>query len=286
MEDFDKLWNYSDPAGTEVKFKEVLKDLSPEKDRSAFLQLQTQIARTYGLRYLFDEAQALLNEVEQQLPAVHELAHVRYHLERGRTFNSAHKTEDATIHFKQAKEIAEQLAEDFYSIDAIHMLAIAAPLEESIRLNEAGIILAESSKNERAKNWLGPFYNNLGWSYFDSGQYEKALSVFLRSLKWREDKKSEQGIFIAKWAVARALRALNRLDDALKIQLGLFEESVSIAKPDGFVHEELGELFLLKNDKLKSSFHFEKAYGLLSEDKYLQQNEKDRLERIQKLAHQ
>ena len=283
MEDFDALWNMRDPAVTEIKFKEVLA-ASERKDTNYLLQLQTQIARTYSLRALFTEAHYLLDTVEKHLTSTTELAQLRYHLERGRTFNSSGKKAEATTHFQRARQIAEKLNEDFYAIDAIHMLAIAAPPAEAIRLNEAGILLAEQSKDSRAKNWLGPFYNNLGWAWFDGGQFEKALSIFLRSLQYRESQNSAYEIQIAKWCVARTLRALGRNEDALKIQLGLFEESTTSGNPDGYIHEELGELFLLKHDLLKYPFHFEKAYELLLEDKLLQVREPGRIERIKRLA--
>ena len=284
MEDFDKLWNYNDVPATEAKFKEILA-ASSEKDAPYLLQLHTQIARTYSLRAMFAEAHYLLDAVEKHLSTPSNLAHVRYHLERGRTFNSSGEKAQAKAHFELAQKIAEELNEDFYAIDAIHMLAIAAPPAEAIRINEEGVIKAENSTDPRAKNWLGPFYNNLGWGYFDNGEYEKALSVFLRSLQYRESKTSPREIFIAKWCVARALRALGRIDDALKIQLGLFEESVTTGLPnDGYVHEELGEIFLIKNERLKYPFHFEKAYELLSTDKLLVQSEPARLERIKQLA--
>ena len=283
MEDFDKLWNYNDIAGTELKFKELLA-ASAQKELSYQLQLQTQIARTFSLRGLFAEAHTTLDSVSKHLPAANGIAHLRYHLERGRAYNSAGKKEEAKAHFEKAKTIAEELNEDFYLVDAIHMLAIIAPLNESIILHQHGIIKAEGSQNESARNWLGALYNNLGWSYFDAGEYEKALSVFLRSLQWRESKNSAPEIFLAKWCIARTLRALNRVDDALKIQLALFEESTTTGTPDGYVHEELGELFLMKHDQLKFPFHFEKAYELLATDRYLQQTEPARLERIKRLA--
>lgn len=283
MEDFDRLWNYNDVAGTELKFKELLVT-GAEKELSYKLQLQTQIARTYSLRGLFTEAHNMLDAVLNQLAEVNGIAHIRYHLERGRTFNSSGKKVEAKQEFEQAKAIAEELNEDFYLVDAIHMLAIIAPPNESILLHQHGIIKAESSQNEGARNSLGALYNNLGWSYFDAGEYEKALSVFLRSLQWRESKNSVPEIFLAKWCIARTLRALKRVDDALKIQLALFEESTTTGNPDGYVHEELGELFLLKHDQLKFPFHFEKAYELLATDRYLQQTEPARLERIKRLA--
>lgn len=283
MEDFDALWNYSDPAATAIKFKEVLAG-SAGKSTSYILQLQTQLARTNSLRALFDEAHAILDEVEKQLPATADVATVRYHLERGRTFNSSGKKAEARAQFELAEKISDELKDEGYLLDALHMLAIVAPHEEAILIQQKALIRAEEAVTPRGKGWLGPLYNNLGWSYFDLGEYEKALSIFLRSLQWRESKKSVPEIFIAKWCVARALRALNRIDDALTIQLALFEESTTTGHPDGYVHEELGELFLLKQDNLKYPFHFEKAYELLSKDKYLQSNETPRLERIKKLA--
>ncbi len=286
MTNFDSLWNYGDLAGTEQKFKTYFDENGPAMDLSQRLQLLTQIARTYSLRHMFDEAHEVLNEVEKQLPATPDVAIARYHLERGRSFNSSGKKAEAQKHFEQARDMAQQLQEDYYTIDAMHMLAIVAqPVPDLANsINEQCIILAENSSNPGSKNWLGSLYNNLAWGYFDKGEYDKALSVFLRALKWYEDRKIPGDVFIAKWTVARTLRAQNKLDDALKIQLGLFEEAVATGHTDGYVHEELGELYLLKNDPLKAPFHFEKAYELLSQDKGLQKFEPARLERMKTLS--
>lgn len=79
---FDSLWNYSDPAGTELKFREILDNNNTLSDLSYHLQLLTQIARTYSLRRMFSEAHGLLDEVREALPNAPDLALVRYHLER------------------------------------------------------------------------------------------------------------------------------------------------------------------------------------------------------------
>ena len=284
MTQYDKLWNYSQPAETETKVREALQQTSPEKDLSEHLQLLTQLARTQSLQRKFNEAHIILDEVAPQLTEEQNTEHIRYFLERGRTFNSAGDKRNAEVCFRSALDIAQNLNEDFYAIDAMHMLAIISPPEIAVGINEEALLFTENSEQERAKNWLGSLYNNLGWSYFDKGECEKALSIFLRALKWREEKNQPQETFIAKWCVARALRALNRLDDALKVQLALFEESVETGQTDGYVHEELGELFLLKNDKMKSTFHFEKAYELLSADPFLAQNERPRLDRLKELS--
>ena len=284
MTQYDKLWNYNQPAETETKFREALQETSPEKDLSEHLQLLTQLARTQSLQRKFNEAHIILDEVAPQLTEEQNTEHIRYFLERGRTFNSAGDKRNAEVCFRSALDIAQNLNEDFYAVDAMHMLAIISPPDLAVSINEEALLFAENSEQERAKNWLGSLYNNLGWSYFDKGEHEKALSIFLRALKWRQEKNQPHETFIAKWCVARALRALNRLDDALKVQLALFEEAVETGQTDGYVHEELGELFLLKKDKMKSTFHFEKAYELLSADPHLAQNERPRLDRMKELS--
>lgn len=283
MTEFDKLWNYNDPAATEVKFREALATLSPKYNLSEYLQLQTQIARTYSLRGMFTEAHALLDEVEKNLPATANVAQVRYYLERGRAFNSGGEKQKAKEQFLLAKNAAIELREDFYAVDAVHMLAIAAPPNEAIALNEQGVIMAESSNQERARNWLGALYNNLAWAYFDKGEFEKALSIFLRAVKWREEKKQVRETFIAKWCVGRTLRALNKPDQALTIQLALLEEMVETDMPDGYVYEELGELYLAKNEEVyKMYFGF--AYNVLSKDTWLAEKEQPRLQRMKDLS--
>jgi tetratricopeptide (TPR) repeat protein len=283
MKDFDTLWNYSDPAATEIKFREVLASYQPVADLSIYLQLQTQIARTYSLRAMFQEAHALLDTVLPLLPATPGASHVRYHLERGRTFNSSGNKADAGKHFEQAYQVSTYLKEDFYAVDALHMLAIIAPPDQAIIWNEEAIRYAEAAGQERAKNWLGSLYNNLAWSYFDKQAYEKALDIFMRALQWRQNKKSAPEIFMAKWSVARTLRALGRIEEALVMQQALLHEMTLAGKPDGYVYEELGELCLITGNPACPSY-FQSAYNELSKDHWFAANEAVRLQRLKELA--
>lgn len=289
MQPFDKLWDYNNPAETEARFRSLLNEYPENKDKGAYLQLLTQLARTYSLRRMFTEAHDLLNEVKEKLGISSGVEHIRYHLERGRTYNSAGKNQEAKAEFEQAKLLAVELKEDFYAIDAIHMLAIISAPLESVELNKQALLVAEESTQERAKGWIGSLFNNLGWGYFDLGQYELALSIFLRALKWRQDQAAIQGketspdIIIAKWTVARTLRALNRIDEAITIQLGLLEELIKAETSDGYVYEELGELYLLKGEEIHKMY-FQFAYNELSKDIWLAANEQARLNRMKELA--
>ncbi|MBK7148819.1 MAG: tetratricopeptide repeat protein [Bacteroidetes bacterium] len=262
---------------------ELLRESSPETDLNYHLQLLTQIARTHSLRRNFAEAHQQLDEVEKLLPAPPITAYVRYHLERGRTFNSAGDKQEASAHFEKAESIAQALQEDFYRVDALHMMAIASPAVDSMKLNERAIQVAEASKDERTKNWLGSLYNNLGWSYFDLGNYEQALRIFLRALQWRESKNQAAETFLAKWCVARTLRAMGKIEEAIKIQLALLEEVIESENADGYVYEELAELHLLKKDDT-CKMYFQFAYNELSKDAWLTTHEPQRIERLKQLA--
>ena len=57
--------------------------------------------------------------------------------------------------------------------------------------------------------WLGSLFNNIGWDYFDAGEYEVALNWFERALVEREKRPEEPTrIEHARDAVEEARRML------------------------------------------------------------------------------
>jgi tetratricopeptide (TPR) repeat protein len=282
LPDFDSLWDYSNPDQAEIKFREIL--LQIPENNPAFLELLTQIARTQGLQRKFDEAHQTLDQVEMVLDENSSRAQVRYLLERGRVFNSSGHTNEARLFFEQALDLAKQLGEDSYAVDAIHMLAIIAPPESSLTLNLQAIQLAESSGQEKARNWLGSLYNNMGWSYHDMGDYESALKIFEKAEAFRRSKGSVNEIRIATWCIARTLRSLNRVEEALSKQLALKAELESAGETDGYVFEEIGECLLALNRENEAHPYFAKAYEVLSQDEFLVEQEPDRIARLKELG--
>ena len=157
--DFDSLWDYSHPDKTEAKFGEVILQIA--EDNPLHLELLTQIARAQGLQRKFDKAHQTLDHVQKLLGEHSSRARIRYLLERGRVHNSSGHPEEAHPFFEQALELSKQLLEDFYAVDAIHMLAIAASPEESLALNLEAIKMAESSSQEKHK---------IGWARYTTIQ--------------------------------------------------------------------------------------------------------------------
>ena len=284
--DFDHLWNYNDPAGTEEKFRALVPQAEAGDDRSYHAQLLTQIARTYSLQRQFDKAHQTLDHVETMLTDDLETARIRYLLERGRTFNSSKHPHQARPLFLEAWERAKTAHEDFYAVDAAHMLGIVETGAAALDWNLQAIAYAEQSDSSRARGWLGSLYNNTGWTYHDLGEYEKALDLFERAVILRQEQGNPDKLRIARWCVGRCLRSLGRNDEALEIQLALLKESEQTGEPDAYTHEELGELYLLAGETEKARPHFAAAYADLSQDPWLTENEPARIARLKELIEE
>ena len=281
--DFDSLWDYSHPDKTEEKFRETILQI-PEDD-SAHLELLTQISRAQGLQRKFDRAHQTLDQVERRLSDYPSRARVRYLLERGRVFNSSGRPEQARPFFEQALDSAKQINEDFYAVDAIHMLAIVAPPDQSLALNLDAIRIAEASSQEKAQNWLGSLYNNTGWSYHDLGNYETALEIFEKGEAWQRSMGRVTQTRIATWTVARTLRSLNRVEEALSKQMALKEDLDSSGEEDdGYLSEEIGECLVALNRLDEARPYFASAYDKLSKDEWLMEQEPARLARLKELG--
>lgn len=285
LPDFDSLWNYNNPAETEQKFKDLIPVALKSDNKDYYLQLMTQIARTQGLQRKFDEAHTTLNAVEKELNPKTHVAEIRYFLERGRVFNSSKKPAEALPLFVKAFQLSETHHQDNFAVDAAHMVAIAElSAEKQMEWNLKALAVAEKSKDEKAKNWLGSLYNNMGWTYHDSGKFDEALNIFKKALIFRESKGEPSSIRIAKWSIARTYRSLKNYNEALKIQLSLESEFDKLPEKDGYVFEELGELYLAQSKTDLSKKYFALAYNELSKDEWLKANEATRLQRIKELA--
>ncbi|HZR40974.1 MAG TPA: tetratricopeptide repeat protein [Ktedonobacteraceae bacterium] len=287
--DFDALWDYQHLDQTEAAFRQLLPQAERTHDRSYYLQLLTQIARTQGLQRNFAEAHKTLDQVKDQLRPELMLPTIRYLLERGRVFNSSGQPTEAQTWFQQAWELArihEEAA--FFAVDAAHMLAIvASSFEDKIAWNIKALQYAEEATDERAHAWCGSLYNNLGWTYHDQGEYERALEYFQKALQWQQAHGTAREIRIARWCIGRTLRSLQRTAEALALQQELLAEwEKSGEEQDGYVFEELAECLLILGRTSESQPYFAQAYDKLCQDPWLVAQEKERLHRLKQLSQE
>ncbi len=284
LPDFDALWNYSEPAETEAKFREILPLAESSGDRNYLLELLTQIARTQGLQRKFDDAHATLDTVEQQLPEASPRVRVRYLLERGRVFNSSRNRPQARPHFLESWELGSTIGEEALAVDAAHMMGIIEPGEESVAWNLRAMEMAEASSDPDARRWLGSLLNNLGWTFHDRGEYERSLELFEKALAFRLEHEDEESIRIARWCVARTLRSLARIEEALALQRQLLALIERKKQKGPYIYEEMAECLYALGQAEEATPFFGRAYDALSEDPWFVENNPERLQRLKELG--
>ena len=191
--------------------------------------------------------------------------------------------EDARPLFLQALDLAVRSKEDVYAVDAAHMMAIVEPTEKQLQWNLKALAIAESSEDERARRWKGSLYNNIGWTYFDQGQYEEALFMFEKALRFREEQGDPVNIRVARWSVAKVLRMMGHTEEALEIQQQLFQEYEAAGQRSGYVYEEIAECMMAVGREQEAQGWFAAAYEELSRDPWVA-NEHERLNRLKELG--
>lgn len=288
VSDFDQLWDYSNPAESERRFDQLL-PAAVAGDPVVYLQILTQIARAQGLQRQFDRAHRTLDFVETALTDTDDTASanvvvIRYLLERGRVYNSEGKRPFARPFFVRAWEKAQAAGEDFYAVDAAHMLGIIEAPDTQLLWNERALELALLSPDPRAQRWCGSLYNNIGWTYHAQGDMLKALVTFERALLWQQQHGTPREVRIARWCIGRTLRSLNRIEEALALQRALLAEIETLHEQDGYIHEEIAECLLALGQAHIARPHFAAAHAHLSADAWFAANEPDRLLRMKQLS--
>ena len=279
--DIQALWDFGDAARSEERFRAAL--ASAVGDDA--LSLQTQIARTYGLRSRFADAHALLDRIAPELERAGPEPKVRALLERGRAFRSAGQAERAGPLFRQAVDAAVAARLETLAVDAMHMAALVEPgLDGQLAWNRRALAYAQRAEDPAARRWDATLANNIGVALHEAGRHAEALESFRTALAARERLGQPGGIRVAHWMIAWTLRALKRHDEALTILMRLDREFAALGAPDGFVFEEIGENLLAQGDAAGAKPWFAKAHAVLSQDESLDRPDAARLARLLALS--
>jgi tetratricopeptide (TPR) repeat protein len=278
---FRELWNFDDLDGSEARFRTALVEESSQMGRAEIL---TQLARVEGLRGAFDEGERLIEEAEV-LAGANETALTRIDLERGRLRRSSGNSPAALPLFVSAFERARVAGEFQLAADAAHMAALASANDEDFRSwTQRGIDLVESA-DPSDRYWVGPLLNNLGWHHYEADRYEDALDSFRRALDERErDPTNRQGIEIALYCVAKALRALGRAAEGLPLLERAVFSAEENGRPDPWIHEELSETYTVLGREGDAREHAEEALRLFPDADPGFAAESDRANRLRKIA--
>lgn len=273
--ELDDLWDFSDPVKSEIAFRDRLDSLS---DPDQIDECRTQLARSLGIQRRFAEADAELDRVNISSASL--VVQVREKLERGRIRNSSGDKVAARPYFIRAFEIAESWGLDVLAIDAAHMVAIVEETaEKQLHWNNIALAISGKSDQPRAKKWRASLLNNVGWTYHDTAEYDRALQCFQEARSLREENGQADQERIARWCIARCLRSLARFEEALAMQHDIEGQDSS-----GYTEEEIGECLLALGRAEESKSYFAKAFQRLRGDAWFAKNETKRLSRLESLS--
>ena len=250
------LWDFNDLETSEARFRALLAAETTDAGRAEVL---SQLARVESLRANYEECDMLLDEAEALGGA-----EVRVLLERGRRARSSGQAGAGRPQFEQAFELARQSGDDVLAVDAAHMIAIVDDVEA---WTTRGVEIAASSDDPGVRYWLGPLYNNLGWSRYEAGDTARALEAFELALASRErDDPRPYPVEIARYAVGKALRAAGRADEAVAALEQCVAWATGAGVEDDYFHEELAEDYAALGRDAEASEQARRALALLRED--------------------
>jgi len=263
--DLQALWDFSQPQLSEQRFVAAMAGATADER----LILQTQIARSHGLRRDFVRARAILAELQAQLAGASPEAQTRYQLELGRTFASGAHTEPppsaddlqaARRCYLRAHELARAARLDDLAIDALHMMVfVDTEPEQQLAWNRRALALMVGSDQPAARRWEGSLRHNLAYALQLQGEHEAALQEFRLSRAAYERAGRSRNVAIADWMIARTLRQLGRLNEALSLQQQLERTADAAGRPDRYVYEELELLHRALGDEAQASRYGDKA---------------------------
>ncbi|KAK7000707.1 hypothetical protein R3P38DRAFT_3055491 [Favolaschia claudopus] len=231
---FNDLWEEAD-VPTKL-FEALLADETNPLSPSMRAEALTQLARCQGLSSESDTAHATLDSIPLEDRPAGSTAQPRWLLEKGRVLRSSGKAQDPETKacFLAAYDEAE---EDFYKVDAAHMLAIidpkGAPAGATPGETWASVALkiAQASANPNTQAWAASLLHNSAWDAMDAGKPQDALALFKEAREMREiacEKnslaKNKQTYRVSRWSVARALRECGQNQEAYDIQRILWDE--------------------------------------------------------------
>jgi tetratricopeptide (TPR) repeat protein len=225
----DRLWDFSDPALSESRFREAADDV--ESTAHIRAAMATQLARAIGIQGRVDDALAVLDAVEDGARraangevadvelADAELAEVRARvaLERGRILVAAERESEAVPALTRAVREAAHAGSAFLALDAVHMLALTDTGHER-EWAEQGFELLAADRDPRVLRWGVALHNNLGWALLDLGDATEALAQFELAVDAADHYGTAEQQHVTRWSVGRALRAVGRTDEALTLQ--------------------------------------------------------------------
>jgi tetratricopeptide (TPR) repeat protein len=243
----DTLFNRNQYDKSREIYLKAADEAEASGDNSALSEAYAMIARTYLITEKKEEGRPWLEKASQFADPDIPLAWSRYIGVRGRFEWQDKELEKATATFKEMYDYCSKNGLHERAIDAAHMVAITGGRDDQVEWGLKGIREAEAGN---ITAWLGPLWNNLGWTYEDMGKYRESLDAYLKARDYHHKYGNEKNKLCADWAVGHAYRLLDQPDSAVRwVNPDLLAkfESIKDIEFQGWTLKEMGEIALLRS---------------------------------------
>jgi tetratricopeptide (TPR) repeat protein len=264
-EDVDRLISSADSlfgSGDYDRAREAygrVAEMAEKSDLTSELtEAYSMIARCYLIVDRKEEGRPWIEKAGKTASPGEPLGWSRFLGVKGRFEWQDNENEAATGTFKAMYEYCSDHNLHDRAIDAAHMMAITGTPEEQVEWGLKGIKEAEAG---RVTRWLGPLWNNLGWTYEHNGDYEKAIEAYGKARDYHYEYGNERNKVVADWALGHAHRLNGDIDQASEWMGPLLAkfEAMSDTEFIGLTHRELGEIDCARGDYDAALSHLEKA---------------------------
>lgn len=243
----DTLFNAREYDKAREFFMQVADSARTTNDNSALTEAYAMIARSYLILEKKNEGRPWIEKAAEIARKDEPLGWSRYLGVRGRFEWKDSLMDVAVATFKEMYRYCSMNRLYERAIDAAHMVAIVGGPEEQLEWGLKGIKEAEAGNITR---WLGPLWNNLGWTYESTGKYRESIDAYTKAREYHYKYSDEKSKLVADWALGHAYRLNNQPDSAAQwITPDLLAkfETIGDGEFQGWVFKELGEIALLRS---------------------------------------
>lgn len=267
----DEAFQSRNYAQAQEMYELTVRAAEREGEEEVLVEALAQVARSHLIQGKKEQGRPWLEKAKARASKEMPMGWSRYLGVRGRFEWKDDKLEEATATFKEMYQYCLDYNLHSRAVDAAHMVAITAPHEEQVVWGKKGIEAAEAGNLE---GWLGPLWNNLGWTWEEMGRYRESLDALKKARGYHWKLGTEKNKLVADWSVGHAYRQLGQLDEAshwLRPVLAWAERRyVTDPNPDaaewvGHSHRELGELAIARGELEEGLNHLRKAEEKLGE---------------------
>jgi len=207
----DKAFSARDYAGATATYERAAAAAEKAGETETLVEALAMVARGHLIRDEADAGRPFLERARGLVRDDMPLGRSRYLGVLGRFQWKDGDKPAATKTFESMYDLCMRHDLHGRAVDAAHMVAITGTPEQQLAWAHKGIAAAEKGGMD---GWLGPLWNNLGVTYHERGDDEKALDAYRKAREYHWKAGNEVSKLAADWAVGMTLRQLKRHAEA------------------------------------------------------------------------